>query len=169
MLSTSDSTSKHQNIRFSNQELHRKQATHYEDIANDIFIQLTRLFISLNVFLLTFTSPIFIQIKEISDINRTLLFIGWIFLLISIIAGIVQLITENNFYQKIAKYYYTVAELYSSADDTEEGLEEAAKKKAIETLKNFQSQSSMIPFSIQTFCFIVWLIFILIVFYNILF
>jgi len=164
-----DPANNHQKIRFSNQQLHQKQATHYEDIANDIFIQLTRLFIFLNTFLLTFTSPIFIQMKEMSKTERTLLFIGWIFLLMSIIAGIIQLITEKNFYQKTAKYYYTIAGLYSLTDNTEEALEETENKKTIETLKNFQFQSSTISFTIQTFCFIVGLIFILIVFYNILF
>jgi len=159
----------YQDIKFKNQEIHQKQANHYEDIANDIFIQLTRLFILLNTFLLTFTSPIFVQIKEMSKVSKTLLFIGWIFLFVSIIAGIIQLIVEQNFYQKIAKYYYVVAELYSSADNTEEALKETGKKKTVETLNSFQYQSLKIPFAIQTFCFVVGLIFILIVFYNILF
>jgi len=159
----------YRNIRFQNQELHQKQATHYEDFANNIFIQLTRLFISLNVFLLTFTSPIFIRIKEIAEIEKILLFIGWVFLVISIIAGIIQLVIEKKFYEGLTKYYYTIAELYSSADNTEEALEEVGKKKTEETLKNFRYQSSTIPFTIQVFCFMVGLIFILIVFYNILF
>ncbi len=159
----------YQDIKFKNHELHQKQSIHYENIANDIFIQLTRLFIFLNTFLLTFTSPIFIQIKEISELGRTLLFIGWIFLIISIIAGIIQLIVEKIFYEKIAKYYYILAGFYALADNTEKALEEVEKKKAIETIKNFQSQSPNTPFAIQVFCFIVGLIFILIVFYNILF
>jgi len=158
----------YQDIKFKNQELHQGQSIHYGDVANDIFIQLTRLFISLNTFLLTFTSPIFVQIKEVSEIGRTLLFISWVFLFTSIIAGIVQLVVEKNFYQKIAKYYYTIAGLYSLADDTEEALEEVEKKKEIETLKNFQLQSSIVSFVIQAFCFVVGLIFILIVFHNIL-
>jgi len=165
----SDSTIDYHKIRFSNQDLHQKQATHYEDIANNTFIQLTRLLIFLNTFLLTFTSPIFIQIKEISATGRCLLFIGWIFLLISIIAGIIQLIVEQKFYLKIAKYYYIIAGLYSSADNTEEALEEAEKKKSEETQRSFPSQSSNIPFAIQIFCFIVGLFFALAVFYNILF
>jgi len=159
----------YQNVKFQNQELHQKQASHYEDFANDIFIQLTKLFISLNVFLLTFTSPIFIQIKEMAELERILLFIGWIFLLISIVAGIIQLIFEKKFYEELAKYYYTIAGLYSSADDTEEALKEVEKKKVEETLRSFQHQSSTIPFAIQVFCFMVGLVFILIVFYNILF
>jgi hypothetical protein len=167
MPKMSNSINDHQKSRFLNQELHQKQATHYEDVANDIFIQLTRLFIFLNTFLLTFTSPIFIQIKEMLD--RILLFIGWIFLFISITAGIIQLIVEKGFYQKIAKYYYTIAGLYALADNTEKALEEVEKKKALETIKDFQPESSIIPFTIQTSCFIVGLIFILIVFYNILF
>jgi hypothetical protein len=164
-----NSTTNYQEMRLSNQELHQKQAAHYEDTANDIFIQLTRLVIFLNTFLLTFTSPIFIQIKEMPVMGRILLFIGWIFLLISIIAGIIQLIVEEIFYQKLTKYYFTIAGLYSLADNTEEALEEAEKKKTIETIKNFKYQSSNIPFAIQIFCFIAGLIFILIVFYNILF
>jgi len=159
----------YQDIKFKNQELHQKQASHYEDIANNVFIQLTRLFISLNVFLLTFTSPIFIQIKEMSEFERILLFIGWIFLLISIVAGIIQLVVEKKFYEGLAKYYYTIAGLYSSADNTEKAFEEVEKKKAVETTKNFRYESSNIPISIQIFSFIVGLVFILIVFYSILF
>jgi len=159
----------YQDIKFKNQELHQKQASHYEDIANNVFVQLTRLFISLNVFLLTFTSPIFIQIKEMSEFERILLFIGWIFLLISIIAGIIQLVIEKKFYEGLAKYYYTIAGLYSSADNTEKAFEEVEKKKAEEILRSFQYQSPTIPFAIQVFCFMTGLIFILIVFYNILF
>lgn len=159
----------YQDIKFKNQELHRKQAAHYEDFANNIFIQLTRLFISLNVFLLTFTSPIFIQIKEMSELEKILLFVGWIFLLISIVAGIIQLVVEKKFYEGLAKYYYTIAGLYSLADNTEKALEEVEKKKMEETLRSFQYQSSVIPFAIQVFCFMTGLIFILIVFYNILF
>jgi len=159
----------YQDIKFQNQELHQKQASHYEDIANNIFIQLTRLFISLNVFLLTFTSPIFIQIKEMSELERILLFIGWIFLLISIVAGIIQLVVEKKFYEGLAKYYYTIAGLYSSADNTEKAFEEVEKKKAEETLRSFQYQSPTAPFAIQVFCFMVGLIFILVVFYSILF
>lgn len=158
-----------QDLKFKNQELHQKQVIHYEDIANDIFIQMTRLFILLNTFLLTFTSPIFFQIEEMSEVVKALLFIGWIFLFISIIAGIIQLIVEKNFYQKIAKYYYTIAGFYALIDKPEIELEEVEKKKATETLKNFQSESTNIPFTIQVFCFIIGLIFILIVFYNILF
>lgn len=66
----------YQNIKLKNQELHQKQATHYEDFANNIFIQLTQLFISLNVFLLTFTSPIFIQMKEISKSEKFFCLLG---------------------------------------------------------------------------------------------
>jgi len=159
----------YQDIKFKNQELHQKQASHYEDIANNVFIQLTRLFISLNVFLLTFTSPIFIQIKEMSEFERILLFIGWIFLLISIVAGIIQLVVEKKFYEGLAKYYYTIAGLYSLADNTEKAFEEVEKKKAEETLRSFRYQSPTTPFAIQVFCFMVGLMFILIVFYNILF
>lgn len=159
----------YQDIKFKNQELHQKQASHYEDIANNVFIQLTRLFISLNIFLLTFTSPIFIQIKEMSELERILLFIGWIFLLISIVAGIIQLVIEKKFYEGLAKYYYTIAGLYSSADNTEKAFEEVEKKKAEETLRGFQYQSPTAPFAIQVFCFMVGLIFILVVFYSILF
>jgi len=159
----------YQDIKFKNQEIHQKQSIHYEDIANDIFIQLTRLFISLNIFLLTFTSPIFIQMKEMPEISKALLFIGWIFLLMSIIAGIIQLIIERKFYEKIAKYYYDIAGLYAKTDNTEEALEKTENKKLIETMKNFQFQSPTISFSIQVFCFIAGLILILIVFYNILF
>lgn len=159
----------YQDIKFKNQELHQKQAAHYEDFANNIFIQLTRLFISLSVFLLTFTSPIFIQITELSELEKTLLFIGWIFLLISIVVGIIQLVIEKRFYEGLAKYYYTIAGLYSSVDNTEKALGEVERKKTEETLRSFRYQSSTIPFAIQVFCFMTGLIFILVVFYKILF
>jgi len=164
-----DSTNNYQEIRFSNQKLHQKQGTHYEDVANDIFIQLTKLLITLNTFLLTFTSPIFIQIKEMSEIEKILLFIGWIFLVFSIIAGIIQLIVEKFFYRKLAKYYYIITGFYASADDTEEALEDVGKKKNEEIIRSFNYQSSNIPIAIQIFCFLTGLIFILIVFYSILF
>ena len=73
----------YQDIKFKNQAIHQKQSIHYEDIANDIFIQLARLFILLNTFLLIFTSPIFVRIKEMLEVSKALLFIGWIFLFIS--------------------------------------------------------------------------------------
>lgn len=90
-------------------------------------------------------------------------------MLISIVAGIVQLFIEKKFYEGLAKYYYMIAELYSSADNTEKALEEVEKKKTEETLRSFQYQSPTIPFVVQVFCFLVGLIFILIVFYSILF
>ena len=67
-----DIKNEYQKIRLSNQELHQNQETHYGDIANDIFIQLTRLLISLNTFLLTFTSPIFFQVKEMSETEKNI-------------------------------------------------------------------------------------------------
>lgn len=135
-------------LKLKNQEIHQNQASHYEDLANNIFLQLTKLFISLNIFIFTFTSPVFLQIKDSSNVEKTLLFIGWIFLLISIFAGITQLLCEKRFYDENAKYYKTIAALYSFAKDTKESLDKVEEQKTAETIKGFKYKSSVVPFAI---------------------
>lgn len=156
-------------IKFKNQENHQQRAFVHEDIANDIFIQLTKLFISLSIFLITFSSPIFLEMASVDNTTRFLLFTGWLFLIGSILAGILQIFVEENFNKKLANYYHTVTNIYATAEATEEDLGRADKEKGIETIRNFTNQSSMVPFSIEAFCFITGLLFIVKSFYNMLF
>lgn len=156
-------------IRLQNQQSHQQRAIAHEDIANDIFIQLTKLFLTLSTFLITFVSPVFLTTTEINENTKVLLFVGWLFFIGSIVAGVIQIFIEKVFNERTSKYYHKITRLYASSGNSHEELEQVERQKEAETISDFASQSSNSAFVIEVFCFLIGLLFIIKVFYNLLF
>lgn len=162
-------TENSQGFRLQNQQSHQQRAIAHEDIANDIFIQLTKLFITLSTFLITFVSPTFLTTNDIHETTKILLFVGWLFLVGSIIAGVVQIFIEKVSNENWSRYYHKITRLYASSGNSLEELEQVERQKEATTISDFASQSSTSAFAVEVFCFLVGLLLIIKVFHDLLF
>ncbi|OGH16755.1 MAG: hypothetical protein A3C30_00230 [Candidatus Levybacteria bacterium RIFCSPHIGHO2_02_FULL_40_18] len=96
-------------LRTSSKERHFIRANLYNEEVNKTEAAFRNLLFTFAIFLFTFTSPLFIEIKTLSEAERILLFLSWIFLLVSLLSGIVQIAID-------IKYFFNGAERESKGE-----------------------------------------------------
>lgn len=155
--------------RIINRDKFEKFGKEAENFSNNIYIDLTKVLITLNTALLAFSSPVVKAGLLDNIVLKTLLVTTWVFLGLSVISGIIELIINHLYMSKISQFYLTLATTYNDAEATEKGIEEANRKMEIETQRSFQPQSSPVAFYFQIFFFITSLVLLIIIFSKVVF
>ncbi len=107
-------------LRASNKQQADRQGLFAVTEANKVGEGLKALLFSLAVFLFTFTSPIFLKNKDIPNNGKVLLLISWIFLVFSIVAGIVQTIKDLKFHDQSIAKNLKASKIWSATVQTQE-------------------------------------------------
>lgn len=90
-------------LRVSAKGRHFTRANLWNEDVNKTETGLRSLLFSLAVFLFTFTSPIFIEVKSLSQDERLLFFLAWVLLISSLIAGLIQIVLDIRYLFKGAE------------------------------------------------------------------
>ena len=111
--------------------------------------------------LFTFTSPIFNNPKLLSGNEKILFLISWLFIFVSIIAGVIQIIFEIRFYTNSSKVYDKQARLFTTYSMSESDYRNVVKEK--KNLSETFPKYNRIPLILQTTFISLSFIFILVV------
>jgi len=143
---------------------HETAAKAYENLANNIFIDLTKQLIILGSGLLALFSFFIANNKDILGLRLKLsLFIALLFIFLSIISGIIQLIVERAFYLYIVNFYSNLRLIFLNCR-TKKAYFEAIETQNIETGIKFKEDSNLIPFYLQITFFILTILIIMIIY-----
>lgn len=141
-------------------DAYEKESRRFERFSNTIYIDLTKQLITLNTVLITVSFVFVNKLGNNKFISSDFLTIIWVLIVISILAGIVQLLVEYNYYDKFAKSLYMLALRYNQCETKEEYLY-AKKLQDTESKDNFKESSSQIPFYIQIISFMIVILIVL--------
>ena len=87
-----------ENLRLNNKQRHFTRGNMLAENVNKTEADLRTILFTLAVFLFTFSSPLFIQIKKLSVNEKLLLFLAWIFLFSSLMSGFIQIVFDIKFF-----------------------------------------------------------------------
>lgn len=132
---------------------HESSMRSYEAFSNNIFIELTKLLITIGSGMLTLSLFPISNYRLIDDRLKVVLLFSWLFIFLSIIFGVIQLAVEHRYYSKVSKFYADIRMLYISCKNRLD-YEKAVELQDCEVAKNFKGNSTLIPFSIQIFLFL---------------
>jgi len=158
-MSNTNSQEYWENIISLNRDKCEKQMREYENLSNAIFIDVTKILITLNTGLLVFTSPI-VGTKILDGKTNLIILISevWILLGASILAGLIQLLVDNRYYENVSKLYERLTIIFNNSETTKEGFHSALRKSEIESRRDFRSSSSLIAFVLQATFFLIALV-----------
>lgn len=141
-----------------NKDSAQRAALHWNKLANERLFDLHKQLLGLATLLLPLTASIVIvDSVKLLEVEKTLLLLGWAFLGISIIAGLIQLIIEAKYFNYLSNDSSCREEIWSS----ERSIEDMQKE--TKALGRTNPSSTLIPLSIQTFSIFIGLSLIMIV------
>jgi len=154
-----------ESIKVVNRDKFEKFSQTYETISNKIYIDVTKVLITLNTALLAFTSPLVSGERLVNKFDlKFLIVLIWCLLGGSLISGIIQLIIEHYYFKQIGTLYGVLSNIFNESEPTKEGISEAFRKGSIESQKQFKAESSQIAFWFQIILFATSLILLIYVF-----
>lgn len=118
------------------------------ELANKTESDLRNLQFTLATFLFTFTTPIFTNIVFNNSNTKILVFLAWIFLLSSILAGFLHMFGTINFFLKQAKFHVKKVRIFSRIGTFDEYQNAVNEANALNS-EDIPS-SSAIPLVIQS-------------------
>lgn len=90
-------------LRVAAKERHFTRANLWNEEVNKTEAGLRSLLFSLAVFLFTFTSPTFVEVKDLSQSEKLLFFLARVLLIFSLIAGLIQIVLDIRYVFKGAE------------------------------------------------------------------
>ncbi|OGH34543.1 MAG: hypothetical protein A3B38_00030 [Candidatus Levybacteria bacterium RIFCSPLOWO2_01_FULL_36_13] len=149
-----------ENLRLNNKQRHFTRGNMLAENVNKTEADLRTILFTLAVFLFTFSSPLFIQIKKLSVNEKLLLFLAWIFLFSSLMSGFIQIVFDIKFFIRGAKRESNNEKLWSKPYPTMEEYKENSKKSE-KIYLDFSAHSNSIPLVLQVVFLTLGFLFIL--------
>lgn len=133
-------------LRVAAKERHFTRANLWNEEVNKTEVGLRSLLFSLAVFLFTFTSPIFLEIKDLSQDKKLLFFLAWVLLISSLIAGLIQIVLDIRYLFKGAERESRGERMWSKAfiDYDEYNLIVGEQKRLYEDFSSHSGQHFLI-------------------------
>jgi hypothetical protein len=157
-----------ENHRITNRDKFEKFSSDYETFSNTIYIDITKVLITLNTALLAFTSPLVSTNKLASNSDlKILLILTWVLLVSSIFSGIAELMVEHYYFQRMRDLYGDLSVIYCEAQPTKAGMLQAEREASAEIRKRFESNTNTTSFWFQIIFFLFSLLMLIYIFSKI--
>jgi hypothetical protein len=140
--------SQRENLRRNQRDRFRTTALMYSGEINKTESDFRNTLYTIASFLFTFSSPIFVDIENLDESTKVLLFISWIFLLSSICFGFWQTSIELDYYKKIVKRESEAESLWVQVNPSQQEYDDAVKETE-RLYKDHQRHSWMLPQILQ--------------------
>ncbi len=137
-----------------NHQSHFARANLYVGLANQTEQGLSNTLFLVATIFLGITSPLVSNIQSLAEGLKAVMFISWVFTITSIVAGLVQILVNLNFFAKAFKLSNEQEGIWANMPDDKKEYDrmvELSDKKVEET----ELQSSLIPLGVQTCCMVV--------------
>ena len=149
-----------ESLRRDQRERYRSTSLLYSMENNRIESDFRNTLYTVAIFLFTFSSPLFIDIKILHDSIKVLLFISWLFLLFSVCFGFWQTYIELEYYRKVSKRENAAESLWIYVNPTEQEFSDTVQKTQ-ELYNNHERHTWMIPQILQVIFLFIGFVFII--------
>ncbi len=147
-----------------NKDAYQRGAFFWIDLANQRLGDFNRQLLSLAVILLPLTASVILSDLKLREFEKTLLILSWVSLGISVVAGLIQILIDTNYFKDLSRDSSKREKIWSDLFRPIADLEKDTK-----ALGEVKGSSTHDPLKLQALFLLIGLVFIMIIAGSILF
>lgn len=140
-----------------NYNAHFTRANLFVGLANNTEQGLSNTLFLIATIFLGLTSPLVSDVQSLSEGHKVILFISWVFTIVSILAGLIQIAINLKFFEWHFKLSNKQESIWSEMPSTNQEFDEAVKKSDAEMAES-PIQTTFIPLTVQAVTMVIAII-----------